>query len=322
MRGESGGALDAARHGGNAAAEPAGRRQARHRIRFRRARPRATRIGACADRGPGTRPRRNKPLALTFRDYSWTEVRDRDGRAAAVGDESRRHGADPFRHAALRHRDRQRRRCPPHLQGQSRRPRPSHAAERRPAHAAMTPIPRERAMTPAAPHRAAPHAAGRRRRRQDRRRRAHRRAVDDEHRHRGCRRDRRAGARARRRRLRARSRDVNSAEAAAAVPAIRERLDAVGLPRPARRRFPLQRPQAAARPPGMRPRAGEVPDQSRQRRQGVEARQPVRRDDRGGRPARQAGADRRELGQPRRRSPRADDGRQRQGGRDRRRPTP
>ena len=38
---------------------------------------------------------------------------------------------------------------------------------------------------------------------------------------------------------------VNTAEAAAAVPAIRERLDAVGLPRAARRRFPFQRPQAA-----------------------------------------------------------------------------
>ena len=38
---------------------------------------------------------------------------------------------------------------------------------------------------------------------------------------------------------------VNTAEAAAAVPAIREQLDAARLPRAADRRLPLQRPQAA-----------------------------------------------------------------------------
>ena len=67
----------------------------------------------------------------------------------------------------------------------------------------------------------------------------------------------------------------------------------------ARRRFPLQRPSAAARLPGVRRGAVEVPDQSGQRRARRQARHAVRADDRSRRALRQAGADRRELGQSR-----------------------
>ena len=108
---------------------------------------------------------------------------------------------------------------------------------------------------------------------------------------------------------------VNTAEAAAAVPAIRDRARRRRLPRAADRRFPLQRPQAPHRASRLRARARQVPDQSRQRRQGQQARSAVRGDDRKGDRARQADPHRRQLGQPRRRAPRADDGRERRDGR-------
>ena len=92
---------------------------------------------------------------------------------------------------------------------------------------------------------------------------------------------------------------VNTAEAAAAVPAIRERLDAMSLQGAADRRLSFQRPQAAVQLPGLRAGAREVPDQSRQRRQGHPPRSAVRGDDRAGDRLRQAGAHRRQLGQPR-----------------------
>ena len=96
---------------------------------------------------------------------------------------------------------------------------------------------------------------------------------------------------------------VNTAEAAAAVPAIRERLDAVGLPRAADRRLPLQRPQAADRAirtaRARSPSTGSIPGNVGK---GSEARPAVRGDDREGDRVRQAGAHRRQLGQPRRRS--------------------
>ncbi len=115
---------------------------------------------------------------------------------------------------------------------------------------------------------------------------------------------------------------VNTAEAAAAVPAIRERLDALGCARAADRRLPLQRPQAAHRVSRVRAGAREVPDQPRQRRQGQQARSAVRGDDREGHRVRQAGAHRRQLGQPRRRAARAHDGRERAAARRRCPPTP
>jgi (E)-4-hydroxy-3-methylbut-2-enyl-diphosphate synthase len=90
---------------------------------------------------------------------------------------------------------------------------------------------------------------------------------------------------------------VNTPEAAAAVPAIREQLDRMGVDVPLVGDFHYNGhtllhdyPECA--------QALEVPDQPRQRGQGRQARQAVRRDDRDGVPLRQAGAHRRELGQP------------------------
>ena len=59
---------------------------------------------------------------------------------------------------------------------------------------------------------------------------------------------------------------VNNDEAAAAVPHIRDRLDAAGHRDAAGRRLSLQRPQAAEGAPRLRPGARETPHQSRQRR--------------------------------------------------------
>ena len=70
---------------------------------------------------------------------------------------------------------------------------------------------------------------------------------------------------------------VDRDEAAAAVPHIRERLDARRRRRAAGRRLPLYRPQAAGRPSGLRRGARQIPHQSRQcRLQGQEG-PPVRR---------------------------------------------
>jgi (E)-4-hydroxy-3-methylbut-2-enyl-diphosphate synthase len=92
---------------------------------------------------------------------------------------------------------------------------------------------------------------------------------------------------------------VNTAEAAAAVPLIAERLQQLRCSVPLDRRFSFQRPQAAAGAPGLRRGAGQVPHQSGQRRARQQTRSAVRRDDRDRLPQQQAGAHRRQLGQPR-----------------------
>ncbi len=79
---------------------------------------------------------------------------------------------------------------------------------------------------------------------------------------------------------------VNTDEAAAAVPAHPRPAPLRGLRRAARRRLPLQRPQAARRAPGLRRGARQVPHQPRQRRPRQQARPAVRRDDRDRLPAR------------------------------------
>ncbi len=103
---------------------------------------------------------------------------------------------------------------------------------------------------------------------------------------------------------------VNTAEAAAAVAPIRDRLAQLGRERADHRRLPLQRAQAAARIPGVRRSAREVSHQSRQRRSRQQARSAVRGDDRDRVPLQQARAHRRELGQPRSGSADASDGRE------------
>ena len=115
---------------------------------------------------------------------------------------------------------------------------------------------------------------------------------------------------------------VNSAEAAAAVPAIRERLDAADCRVPLVGDFHFNghkllrdHPECARALAKFRINPGNVGKGSKRDGQfAVMIEQAAQ--------ARQAGAHRRELGQPRRRSPRADDGRQRQGGARRCRPTP
>ena len=81
--------------------------------------------------------------------------------------------------------------------------------------------------------------------------------------------------------------------------------------RAARRRLPLYRPQAARRAPGLRRGARQVPHQPRQCRLQGQAGPPVRRDHRDRDQARQAGADRRELGLARPGSAHPPDGRER-----------
>ena len=101
-------------------------------------------------------------------------------------------------------------------------------------------------------------------------------------------------------RVGARPRDVNTSEAAAAVPEIRERLDAHRLQRAADRRLPFQRAQAAD---------ANIPDCARALAKyrinpgnvgkGSKRDSAVRDHDREGDRAREAGAHRRQLGQPR-----------------------
>ena len=103
---------------------------------------------------------------------------------------------------------------------------------------------------------------------------------------------------------------VDRDESAAAVPKIRERLDAARHRRAADRRFPLYRPQAAGRSSGLRRGAGEIPHQSGQcRLQGQEG-QAVRRHHRARHRIRQAGAHRRQLGFARSGTADAADGRE------------
>ena len=78
---------------------------------------------------------------------------------------------------------------------------------------------------------------------------------------------------------------VDTAAAAVAVPADPRRPRCRRLPRAADRRFPFQRAQAPRRTSGMRAGARQVPHQPGQCRQGIEARRPVRGDDRTGHPS-------------------------------------
>ena len=143
----------------------------------------------------------------------------------------------------------------------------------------------------------------------------HRRPVHDQHRHRR----RRATATRSATLARAGSElvriTVNTAEAAAAVPPIRERLDAQGVAVPLVGDFHFNGHKLLQGTPGMRAGAGEVPHQSRQRRPGHEARPAVRGNDRDRLPLRQAGAHRRQLGQPRPGTAGAHDGRELAAGR-------
>ena len=147
--------------------------------------------------------------------------------------------------------------------------------------------------------------------RHHRRRRAGARAVDDQHGHRGRDRhrdpDQGTGA----------SRFGTGAHHGEHAGSGRGRAGRARAARPhgrvgaAGRRFPLQRPFAAARLPRVRGVAVQVPDQSGQRRPRREARHAVRADDRSRGEVRQAGADRRQLGQSRSGPAREDDGRER-----------
>ena len=148
-------------------------------------------------------------------------------------------------------------------------------------------------------------------RRHDRRRRAGARAVDDQYRHGRRDRHRDPGEGARAGRLRARADHRQHARgrrrgAARPRPSLPD-----GLRRAADRRLPLQRPPPADRAPGDGARAQQVPHQPRQRRQGRQARPPVRDDGRGRVPLGQVRPHRRQLGQPRPGAAGVADGRER-----------
>ena len=128
---------------------------------------------------------------------------------------------------------------------------------------------------------------------------AGRRAVDDQHGHGGRGGDGAAGPRARHRRLRAGARHGEHGRSGRRGARDRRPARAARRDRADRRRLPLQRAQAAARTPRLRRGAGQVPHQPGQRRPRQQARPAVRRDDRDRLPPRQAGAHRRQLGQPR-----------------------
>ena len=92
-----------------------------------RARRRDRSAPACPNRAA---PAAEAAIALAFRDTSWTEVRDRDGRVVLSG-MNRAARRRAYRDAAARRRDRQRRGCQRHLSRQAGRPRAAHATERR-----------------------------------------------------------------------------------------------------------------------------------------------------------------------------------------------
>ena len=92
---------------------------------------------------------------------------------------------------------------------------------------------------------------------------------------------------------------VNTPEAAAAVPYIREQLDRMGIDVPLIGDFHYNGHRLLSDYPACAEALVEVPHQPGQRRQGRQARPPVRADGRGGGALRQAGAHRRQLGQPR-----------------------
>ena len=103
---------------------------------------------------------------------------------------------------------------------------------------------------------------------------------------------------------------VNSAEAAAAVPHIRDRLRALGVTVPLIGDFHFNGHKLLREHPACAEALDKYRINPGQRRPRREARLAVRRDDRDRLPARQAGAHRRELGQPRPGPARAADGRE------------
>ena len=159
-------------------------------------------------------------------------------------------------------------------------------------------------------------SSGRQSRRCDhRRRRADRRAVDDQHRYRGHRGHGGASQSAGARRIRigarhGQQRRIGRRRAAHSRTTGRpEHRHAVG------RRFPLQRPQAAEGASRLRAGAGQAAHQSGQRRPRQQARSAIRRNDRNRLQVPQAGAHRRELGQPRSGPAHPHDGREFEAGR-------
>ena len=144
----------------------------------------------------------------------------------------------------------------------------------------------------------------------DRRRRAGAHPVDDQHRHRGRHRHRDPGQGAGPRRLRAGAHHRQHARSRGAGALHPRAARSHGHRRAADRRLPLQRPPPAHRLSGLRAGAVQVPHQPRQRGQGRQARQAVRPDDRSGHALGQAGAHRRQLGQPRPGTAGAPDGRE------------
>ncbi len=232
----------------------------------------ATEPTAAVSEAPATEP----PILLSYSGPSWTEIRDRSGQLL-ISRLVSAHSVEPVRGT------------PPFdvvignasavtldLSRQAGRPRAVHAARRRATEPAMS-------MCGSTCDHAAAHAPGAGRRHRHRRRRADRRAVDDQHRH---------GRRRRRRSRRSRALadagselvriTVNTAEAAAAVSAIREQLDAVGCAVPLIGDFHFNGHKLLTAVSRMRAGAGQVPHQSGQRRQGQQARLAVRDHDRAG----------------------------------------
>jgi (E)-4-hydroxy-3-methylbut-2-enyl-diphosphate synthase len=103
---------------------------------------------------------------------------------------------------------------------------------------------------------------------------------------------------------------VNNDESAAAVPHIRERLDAMGINTPLVGDFHFNGHKLLKAHPGLRRGALQAAHQPRQRRARQQARSAVRRNDRNRDALSQAGAHRRQLGQPRSGSAHAHDGRE------------
>ncbi len=252
-----------------------------------------------------------QPLVLAFRDYSWTEVRDRDGRVLLSPDESGRHDADRVGHAAVRVVIGNAADVDAALQGRAGRPRAatrgrtSRGSRCNDLHAGESDEPTEHHR---APRTRQVDVGGVR----DRRRRADRRAVDDQHRHRRRRGDGRAG------RARSPTPAPSSCASRSTRPRPRPRCprSASGSTRRAAR-VPLigdfhfnghklltEYPDCARALAKYRINPGNVGKGSKRDPQFAVMIEKAHR-------VRQAGAHRRQLGQPRRRPARADDGRER-----------
>ena len=144
-------------------------------------------------------------------------------------------------------------------------------------------------------------------------------AVDDQHRHRRHRRHHRQQCRPGPRRLRAGARHRQQRRRRRSRAAHRRRPRQARHARAHHRRLPLQRPHPAEEVSRVRPRAGQVPHQSRQRLHRQEGRRQLPHHDRSCHRERQAGAHRRQLGLARSAAAHADDGRELQARRTERR---